>query len=502
MHATMFRLFSTTVLIVFWLFSLLALPATPAAAQVFPGVAHWGVVKAGNEASFSFADPFDAPPIVLVSAQRGGVAVIASVVNSWDSGFNIFVTDNNGEPLDWAWVQWIAVQPDPANGIAAGFLTITRGTRVAFDQAFSTSPIVITNAWYADQPLVSWTTDTDSSGFTVNVFDALGQPATTPAYVYWLAVVPSQANGFAGGIGSYSHGDDISFLPPFATGPAYLVAAPGGLRAAAVDNRPDGFWVSLIDTTGQPTSSVEVQWLGYAGSPSTGNETDEDAAGLRITKIDSATDQPLAGACFTAWTDAGNGQPGTAGPTVCDGDDPQGNDGIINFTGIAAGNWVLVEKFIAPSGYQLADPVTVTLPAGETTEITIANDPVAGNATWYIGGEFIAETQAGPGAGTIVQGHLSLGVADDGSIAHGTLVIDASTSLTVTGQVSGSAVDLIIVAEDGRLYYLTGVATGPLENGAGSAGGLVSGPDSRDIGFWRLERITRETSCGPMPCPV
>ncbi len=76
-------------------------------------------------------------------------------------------------------------------------------------------------------------------------------------------VVPSPRNGFKGEVKMRSHGQNIQFSPPFTKEPAYVLSAQPGVMAEAVNNRQDGFILSLIKHDGTTANNIWTQWLGY-----------------------------------------------------------------------------------------------------------------------------------------------------------------------------------------------------------------------------------------------
>jgi uncharacterized surface anchored protein len=88
----------------------------------------------------------------------------------------------------------------------------------------------------------------------------------------------------------------------------------------------------------------------------------------------TADNQPLAGACFSAYTDEGGGQHSDfAVGGRCDYDDGAG-DGLITFPA-PPGNLVVVEDQ-TPYGYVAAPPIQVTIASQQTVELTVV-DPLA-----------------------------------------------------------------------------------------------------------------------------
>jgi uncharacterized surface anchored protein len=103
------------------------------------------------------------------------------------------------------------------------------------------------------------------------------------------------------------------------------------------------------------------------------------AGNLIVHKVDEHGD-PLAGACFIVYRDAGSGALGDYVTQVCDPQDGQ-NDGTLIVTGLSAGDYLLRE-FHAPNGYINGGTTSFTMEAGKPTELTVPNTP--GGATLTI----------------------------------------------------------------------------------------------------------------------
>lgn len=80
----------------------------------------------------------------------------------------------------------------------------------------------------------------------------------------WGAICPDAVNGFKGEVKLMSNKQNVSFTPPFDKDPAYVLSAQPGVIAGAVNNRKDGFLLTLIKHDGTPASNVWTQWLGFA----------------------------------------------------------------------------------------------------------------------------------------------------------------------------------------------------------------------------------------------
>jgi hypothetical protein len=87
---------------------------------------------------------------------------------------------------------------------------------------------------------------------------------------------------------------------------------------------------------------------------------------LRITKVDGGG-AILGGACFAV------NQGGAAIQSICDATDETPNDGVMVISGLDAGSYQLVETRAPSNQYQVSDPQTVQIVAGEETALEVTN---------------------------------------------------------------------------------------------------------------------------------
>ncbi len=179
--------------------------------------------------------------------------------------------------------------------------------------------------------------------------------------------------------GAFGNWDSVAFSPASVGGPAYVLSAAGGLRSAAVDNRPDGFTLSVLDGTGAPTFGGDLQWLGYAGPPAiledgtTDSGTDGDRAGGLNRIVVAATwsrelgmAMPLS-VCFQVSTDPGGE---LIVSTACGGGDPLTLTLGSETEALEVGVVYYVSERV-PAGWEVADdnPVELRIPSATAVAI-------------------------------------------------------------------------------------------------------------------------------------
>uniref|UniRef100_A0A7C3ML68 Uncharacterized protein n=1 Tax=Dictyoglomus thermophilum TaxID=14 RepID=A0A7C3ML68_DICTH len=157
--------------------------------------------------------------------------------------------------------------PNPSLKMVGGIIVASHGQRISFN--LPAYPVIVTNAQIGGNTLISGAMNNSPTGFDLYLVDSNGNPVQN-AWVLWGAIVPDEKlNGFKGEVKLLGNGVNISFSPPFPQDPAYILSAQPGVIAGAVNNRKDGFLLSLIKHDGTPAQSVWVQWLGFAGIPTT-----------------------------------------------------------------------------------------------------------------------------------------------------------------------------------------------------------------------------------------
>jgi hypothetical protein len=239
-----------------------------------PMEVQFSVTIASHGDIITFPKQFSAYPVVLTSAQIGGKAISSAAVNLKPSNFLLFLTDDQGNSVSNAWVQWIAFIPNQFQEVIGGVVIASHGQHISF-QTLSKIPVIVTNAQKAGKALISGAMNNAQDGFDLYLVDDQGNPVND-AWLLWMAVVPDIGkNGFNGEVSRRNNGDNVSFSPPFPGIPAYVLSAQPGVIAGAVNNRQDGFTLSLVRYDGTAAMNVWTQWLGFAGAVTNVSEVEE-----------------------------------------------------------------------------------------------------------------------------------------------------------------------------------------------------------------------------------
>ena len=193
-------------------------------------------------------------PIVITSAQINGKAISSCAVNLAKDNFLLYLTDDQGRAVPNAWVQWIAFVPSPTQEVIGGVLIASHGQHISFPRLSST-PVIVTNAQKDGKALISGAQNNAPDGFDLCILDDSGR-TVSGAWVLWIVVVPNSKNGFKGEVRMRSNGQNIQFTPSFSKGPVYVLSAQPGVMVGAVDNRQDGFTLSLIKHDGTRADNI------------------------------------------------------------------------------------------------------------------------------------------------------------------------------------------------------------------------------------------------------
>jgi len=229
----------------------------------FGQTTQWSVQQLSNGNLVTFPTQFSDAPVTLTSAQVGGKAISSAAVSVTKSGFFISLYDDVGNAVNNAWVQWIAFIPDASKNCIGGIVQASNMQHISFPQLAS-GPVIVTNAQIGGIACISGAVNNASSGFDLYLVDDHGTGINN-AWLLWMAVIPGQKNTFKGEVRQMNDGENIRFTPSFTAGAAYVLSAQPGIIAAAINNRLDGFSLSLVKHDGTAASGRWTQWIGYAG---------------------------------------------------------------------------------------------------------------------------------------------------------------------------------------------------------------------------------------------
>ncbi|MCX6377110.1 MAG: hypothetical protein NTU88_13935 [Armatimonadetes bacterium] len=226
----------------------------------------YGIARYSNGQTVTFPRPFSSVPVVVTSAQLNGRAVSSCALNNSTTAFQISLFDENKHPVQSAWVQWIAFVPRASVQVIGGVCKANNGQHITF-AAMSGVPIIVTNAQKDGKALNAAAANNAKDGFSLVIRDQDNIPVSD-AWIQWMAVIPTSTNRFKGEIVQRNSGANVSFTPAFTASPVYVLSGQGAMEpyaASAVNNRNNGFTLSLIRHDGSAGRNVWTQWIGYAG---------------------------------------------------------------------------------------------------------------------------------------------------------------------------------------------------------------------------------------------
>ncbi len=154
-----------------------------------------------------------------------------------------------------------------------------------------------------------------------------------------------------------------------AQGSVLITDLPVGSYQVAMPNPPAGFDPApavTADVTDGGIAQVQLIVGGQPQEPEVEETPAADTGNLTILKVDPEGN-PLSGSCFQV----GDGAP------VCDNTegDTDGLEGVIRIENIPAGDQVVTET-TAPEGYEIVQPGTVTIQAGDDLQVQVVNQPI------------------------------------------------------------------------------------------------------------------------------
>jgi len=225
-----------------------------------------GIARYSDGQTITFPRAFRAVPVVVTSAQMNGKAVSSCALNNSTANFQISLRDENKAPVQGAWVQWIAFIPRTDVKVIGGIQKASNGQHIAF-AAMSAVPVIVTNAQIGGKALNSSAVNSAANGFTIVIRNQDNAPIVD-AWVQWMAVIPTPINRFKAQCAVRNSGDNVVFAPPLVGNPVYVLSAQlamAPMAASAVNNRADGFKLSLVRHDGSPGHNAWTSWIGYAG---------------------------------------------------------------------------------------------------------------------------------------------------------------------------------------------------------------------------------------------
>lgn len=200
-------------------------------------------------------------PVILCSAQKAGAPLMACAVNNSPTGFRLALKDHAGAAVLGAWVQWLAVVPQP--WFQSGVARYPTNAQINFSRALPGTPLVLANAQLNMTPMAAAATSVSGTGFTLKLLDQVGNPPASP-WVQWIAF--SLPKAFRGGIIASAGNQQVTWTPPLPVGNVILCGAQKGgipLLAAAINNNPADFGLRLLDVNGVSQSGASATWLAF-----------------------------------------------------------------------------------------------------------------------------------------------------------------------------------------------------------------------------------------------
>ncbi len=230
-----------------------------------------GLGQWGHNDFITYELDFPSKPAVVMSSQKLWQPLLVCAADHTSDGFRLKLMDHNGNVIQNAWVMWIAVYPeeyrDPPTGlvIEADCSLHSHYDLVQYNQDFPGTPHVVVNAQSSGVPKMACAVDHNSDGFILALKDHNGNEVED-AYVFWLAVYPSEyVNAATGlkietGLGQHGHEDHISYDLNFPGVPRAVTSAQWGMTpriTSPVNLSSEGFDYAAIDHNGSP---AEIPW--------------------------------------------------------------------------------------------------------------------------------------------------------------------------------------------------------------------------------------------------
>ncbi len=219
----------------------------------------------------SFNVVFPEHPRVVTSGQFGG-PVIAGPVSITTSGFTIRIYDHAGNPVNNAWISWIATYPTEYVGsdglrMEGHVAQHSDYDYISFNVVFPEHPRVVISAQKYGEPLIAGPVSITTSGFQLRLYDHAGN-SVDDAWISWIATYPTEhvrSDGLRmeGHVMQYSDGDYVSFNVVFPEHPRVVTSGQkfGPIIAGPVSITTSGFTIRIYDHAGNPVDNAWVSWI-------------------------------------------------------------------------------------------------------------------------------------------------------------------------------------------------------------------------------------------------
>jgi len=155
-----------------------------------------GCAQFGDDDPLFFYEPFDQPPVVVTSAQRGSHALTVAPLGLNTNGCFLRIQDQDGLPVQDAWVFWIAVSPavfaDPYSSLRVEASCVQRDSNgwVGYSLDFPAPPVAVTCAQKNGEPFFASSVNLTSDGFTLHMKDHSWNNVSS-AWTMSLSVYPT-----------------------------------------------------------------------------------------------------------------------------------------------------------------------------------------------------------------------------------------------------------------------------------------------------------------------
>lgn len=113
-----------------------------------------GVVQANDGQQIAFPSSLSGA-VIVTNAQKSSKALNSAAVDNSSSGFKLVVRDQSNNPMQGAWVQWMAVVPGNGNAFRGGVAQLNNGSSVSASPAFTKNPAYVMSAQTGSSPFAA-----------------------------------------------------------------------------------------------------------------------------------------------------------------------------------------------------------------------------------------------------------------------------------------------------------------------------------------------------------
>ena len=157
---------------------------TPMASKNVQG----GIMQASDGQIISFPE-LPGNPVIVTNAQKGGKAILSGAASNTPRDFKLVLRDANGNSVQNAWVEWVAVLPGNQNSLRGAVAQMSTGASVTCSPAFLDRAIFVSSGQAGLEPYAAALWQNPGNPSNTGKLSLIRHDGTTGASIWtqWLA---------------------------------------------------------------------------------------------------------------------------------------------------------------------------------------------------------------------------------------------------------------------------------------------------------------------------